>query len=242
MIDQLQGSMIAIHGPPKVGKTQLASKFPGAVHWIATEYGHKFLPEDQKKNLKNLDPDNGWATLRDHIKTLKPRGGKTQVLDTISGAYKLCMNFVCEKNGWSHPADAPHGKGWNAVANEFYDGISRLVHLTHSHNMTLIMIDHSKETLVETTTGNTEKVGFAMPGQARGIILPVPDHMWFLGYAEKDPNDALKSYTSQRALFISGNAKIEAGCRDPKVKCEVIMPLSKKDPYNQILHKLYGEQ
>jgi len=161
-------------------------------------------------------------------------------MDVVVTAYELCMRFVCDKNGWNHPADAPHGKGWSAVRREFLQCMQKLTHITQKMGATLIAIDHSKEETIETSTGNFGKVTCAMPGQARSVILPIPDHIWFLGYAEKEPGDALKNTTSHRALFVSGSSTVEAGCRDPKVRTKVIMPLSKKDPYNQIVKELYG--
>lgn len=243
--DPLQGSMILIHGPPKVGKTQLASKFPSLVCWTTTEPSHKYIPEDQQKTIKLIDPLIGWPEFKERVKELsalkKPRGN-VEVIDTIGGLYTSCLNGVCIDNKWDYPDDAPHGKGWSAVRNEFYLWLQKFVHYSAKWNNTTILIDHSKEETITPNAGAQYiKINCAMPGQARSIVLPVPDHIWFLGYADKDPNDALKVKTSQRALFISGTSNIEAGCRDPKVTTEIIMPLSKKNPYGQILHKLYGE-
>lgn len=242
MKDRLQGSMIALHGPPKVGKTQLCSKFPGPVQWIATEFGHRYIPADQQKKLLQLEPDTGWETLRQWVAT-KPRGFKTLVVDTVSGLYTACMQWVCAKRNWEHPSDADHGKGWNAVRAEMYDMLSRLTALANRNKATFIFIDHSKEETIETSTEKFEKVTFAMSGQAKSIILPIPDHMWFLGYGDPDPRAALKSdATSPRRLFIGGTNRIEAGCRDPEVssKLQTINKLSRTKPYQQIVTKLYG--
>jgi hypothetical protein len=233
--------MIALHGPPKVGKSQLASRFPSPVQWLATEYGHRYIPLDQRKSLVQLKPGNGWDTLRQWIAS-NPSGFKTLVIDTVSGFYDLAQRFVCKKNKWEHPTDGAHGRGWDAVKTELFRRVSEIVDIAASNRATLIIIDHSKEDTIETATSTNIKVNFAMPGTARRIILPVPDHMWFLGYDEQSPNDALKSYTSKRALFTEGTANIEAGCRDPEARPVVIRPLSKLNPYKQILEALYGNQ
>jgi hypothetical protein len=239
--DKLQGSIIALHGPPKVGKTQLCSKFPGPVQFIASELGHKFIPQDQRKILLQLAPDTGWDTLSQWIAS-SPRGFKTLVVDTVSGLYDLCMENVCAKNGWSHPEDAPRGKGGDALKREFYRKMGRLVYVADINKATLIFIDHSKLETIETSTENYEKVTFSMTGTARRIILPVPDHLWYLGYGDKDPKAAMKNDdTSPRTLFIGGSNRIEAGCRDPQVRVKTIRPLSKTKPYEQIVSKLYGE-
>jgi len=151
------------------------------------------------------------------------------------------MRHVCDKKNWDHPSDGPHGKGWDAVKTEMFSVVSKIANIAAENKATLVVIDHSKEDTIETSTSTTQKVTFAMPGTARRIILPVPDHLWFLGYDEKSPNDALISYTTKRALFVSGTSNIEAGCRDPNVSVKIIRPLSQKNPYKQIVQALYGE-
>lgn len=243
MKDLLQGSMIVLHGIPKVGKTQLASRFPSPILWIATEYGHRYIPEEQKKHILQLTPDEGWKTLSDFVSNHDGKKKyKTVVIDTVANSYDMCMQFVCDANNWKHPSDGAHGKGWNAVKREFLRVYQRLVHIANSMGATFLVIDHSKEEAIETATESYSKVTCSMSGQARSVILPIPDHIWFLGYAEKEPGDAFKNTTSKRALFVSGSSLVEAGCKDPKVKTKVIMPLSKNDPYNQIVKELYGDQ
>ena len=243
--DRLQGSMIVVHGPPKVGKTQVVSRFPSPILWLATEIGHKYVPQEQQEDLIQLDLDDGWAQLTTWLqanRTKKKLKFKTICVDTISALYDMCMKHVCAKNNWSHPSDGPHGKGWNALKTEFINGLGRLVHIAHQNKATLIFIDHSKQDLIETATANIEKVVCAMSGQARGVVLPIPDHIWFLGYGEKKATDALTNTTAKRALFIGGSSTVEAGCRDPQVKTRVIMPLSKVNPYKQIVAELYGKK
>ena len=148
------------------------------------------------------------------------------------------MQYVCEKNNWDHPSDGPHGKGWNALRTEFSRGIGELAWACEETGATLLIIDHSKEELIETTTANITKVTCAMSGQARSVIMPVPDHIWFLGYA--DAQDSLKNVTEKRRLFISGSDKIEAGTRDTSISRRWISPLSATKPYQQIVKLLYG--
>ena len=242
MSDRLQGSMIALHGPPKVGKTQLAAHFPGPVQFLATEVGHKFIPEDQQKALIRLPPEVGWDVFRSYVRGDTGKGfkkPKTVVIDTISGLYQLCFDCVCKENNWSHAGDGAHGKGWAVIRREFVDALARLTHMCDEWNATLLVLDHTKTETIEVATSTYEKVTFAMTGQARDVVLRIPDHMWFLGYAEEDPKDALIHKSGKRALFIGGNSRIEAGTRDSQVKVKIIMPLSQKDPYSQIIKELY---
>lgn len=241
MVDRLQGSTIVLHGPPKVGKTQLVAQFPGPVQWLATEYGHRYIPDDQQKNLVQLTNEDGWADFKKFIASkVKFKKMKTLAVDTVAELYYACMKWVCDKNNWEHPQDGAHGKGWNTVKREFMHGLTRLADLCAQNNITTIFIDHSKEETIETATSSVEKVVCAMPGQCRNIILSIPDHIWFLGYGEKKAKDAFINTTAKRALFVTGSGMVEAGCRDPEVITKIIMPLRKTSPYRQIVKTLYG--
>jgi len=239
--NRLQGSLIVLHGPNKVGKTQLASHFPAPVCFIATEPGHKFIPAEQKKLLINLEPDTGWDTFLAALKDGLPKVS-TLVVDTVAGLYDLCFQGTCKENNWGHPSDAPHGKGWNAIKLAFLDALNRLAWQANKMNATLILIDHSKEETIETATSNVEKVVCAMPGQARNIVLAIPDFIWFLGYNEATPQDSLSSTTAERKLWVTGTQLIEAGCRDPQVVRKSISPLDKDHPFEQIVSLLYKQK
>lgn len=235
----LQGSMILLHGDPKIGKTQLADTFPGRVQFIATEPGHRYIKESNRKIVKNLPPDGGWDEFKRFVTNkagllkrcqAKKNGVKTVVVDTIAGLYDLCMNRVCKKNGWDHPSDGAHGKGWNAVAREFYDGMNRLAWTCTEGGATLIIIDHTKVEEIETRTSTRQKKVCAMTGQARKIVVPVPDHIWYLGW---DPKG-----TSGRCLHLEGSQDIEAGTRDKSITATRVCPLSEASGYKHIVQTL----
>lgn len=203
--------------------------------------GHKYIPDEQKENVTSLDPVNGWDTFTRWL-AKPPKKAKTVVVDTISGLYELCFHATCAKNNWKHPSDGAHGKGWSEVKRAMFDALGRLTHICASMNATLIFIDHSKIETIETATSNLEKITCAMPGQARNIVLPIPDHIWLLGYDSSDAKDSLHATTAKRCLYVGGNAAVEAGCRDPKVRVKVITPLSKNKPYEQIVKELYAKE
>ena len=112
----LQGESILIHGVPKVGKTQLASSFPGLVQFITTEPGHRFIPDVQRKILYKLLPEKGWRDFslfisKDTLLRRRMEKIKTICIDTVGGLYSLCVEEVCKRNNWQHPSDGAHGKG-----------------------------------------------------------------------------------------------------------------------------------
>lgn len=237
---KLQGTSILLHGPPKIGKTTLASKFPGPILLIATEPGYRFLAEDIRKNVVKLQDKDDWSKFLAVPKRLEEAKTKpkTVVVDTVGGLYNLGMEAICAASGWAHPSDGPHGKGWNAVRTEIAKAMSKLAWVCERYNITLILIDHTKIEEVETATNKYQKLTCSMPGQARQIFPPAVDHIWFLGYHGNQGTDAMVNFDENRALWIRGTEVIEAGCRDPNVKTSIIHKLRKDDPYTQIVKAL----
>lgn len=226
----LEGSIILIHGPPKVGKTATAASFPKPL-FIATEPGHKYLPDHCLKPIVVRE----WAkvnNLRNLIDRKKP---KTVIFDTISGLYRLCKYHECEKKNANHPSDlGEFGRTvWDKIGDTFARALGDLVEHCHGLGITVVFLDHTKEREVETATETVVKVMCGMPGQARGFVTPYPDHIWFMGYGGKgdekndDKDELLKNFSDSRILHLQGGTTIEAGCRDDKMLVKRICPLRK---------------
>ena len=244
----LQGSVILLHGPAKIGKTQLSSSFPGPVQFLASEFGHNFIEEEQKDIIVRLDK---WSSF---MQSLTTKGGiisarpKTIVVDTVSGLYRLCKRHVCSNHGVDHPFEKGEGGRaiWDMIGDKFALGLERLFIRAHQLKATLILIDHTREEEVETSTEDYKKMVAAMPGQARKFVEPMPDHIWFLGYRmknakTKEPGDAMHDFVDNRALWVRGTKAVMAGTRDDKIDCSVIPSLPKHDGYDYIVSKL-GER
>lgn len=235
---ELQGKLFLIHGPYKVGKTQLAASFPGPIKFIATEPGFRYLSEKQKKHLSYLEPGpKGWQAFSLMAPKIDKRY-KTIVIDTIAPLYYMCLEHVCKKNGWGHPADGGHGKGWEATAREFRTQMGKLIFKAVENNTTVIWIDHSKLTEINTRQEVYHKIECAMPGQARGLVLPMPDNIWYLGYDELEGDDVMKHTSNNRTLWLKGTPVVEAGTQDPQISessidCVENLPISNQFKYIQ---------
>lgn len=235
--------MITLHGVPKVGKTQLVDSFPGPVQFIATEHGHKYIRKEHKEKLVYLPSgESGWQKLITMLdkKVLLKRKPKTVAVDTTSKLYDRCMEWTCKKNNWEHAADAPHGKGWYAVRLEFGKQLERLADQCAELNATLIFVDHTEAAEVELAVERYHKMQCKLPGQARGVVLPASDHIWFLGYEHNsDDNsvDTLEVSGHNRWLWLAGSEYIEAGTRDKELsrrKHFVVKNLPEEKPYEYL--------
>lgn len=229
----LQGSIILLHGPPKGGKTQLASSFPGNT-FIATEPGHKYIPEPQKKRLISV---NSLADLdKVKLKLSRRKEGGTVTFDTIQGIYRTVKMGICNKHNCNHPSErGDFGKTiWDIIGDYFAKWIDEVIMDLHGKNTTVILIDHTKERDVDTATGTVTKVMAGMSGQARYVITGLPDHIWFLSYGEKEDEEdsvgeLLQNFSDKRMLWLRGGNTVEAGCRDKQMKVKRICPLKEPD-------------
>lgn len=231
--DRLQGSIIMLHGPYKVGKTQLVSQFPRC--WIiATEPGHKYVPDGVRVSM--LDPDDAWEEFVELVKS-DWKGVKTIAIDIIDNLYRACRDWYCAKNNINHPRDQPY-LGWDMLRSEFTKWIGKLFYKAAKKNITLIFVTHTKEEEVETESGTFNKFMTTLTGQARAVICPLPDHVWFLGYfseMDEPDSDAVKAAHDKRTLWLRGGTIVEAGCRDSAMKRNRITTLKEEGAYEQIV-------
>ena len=250
MSDLLQGSSILLHGPAKSGKTTIATSFPDPM-FIATESGHKYIPAAQRKKMLRLSYEetqmkggkifsNGWAKLlwfleEEYLAKNKP---KTVPVDTIGPLYQMCMDWVCTNKGIEHPDEQAHGRGWAAVKKEFIKGLGILASQCEKINATLLFISHTKQEELRAGSRTYHKLMSDLPGQARSVIVPAVDHIWYLGFKDNADEDSLLAFEKNRTLWIQPTSVVEAGSRDENGLFNgvtMISPLAKTDQFDQIV-------
>lgn len=236
MTYSLQGECILLYGPPKVGKTKLASSFPRPL-FITTERGHNYLPEGQKKikiDLTCVEDVNKINLPSIHKKC----NIQTVVFDTVNLLHKMCKLEVCTKKNCFHPSDKGEFSRaiWDYINDLFIHHVSNISNQVASIGATFILIDHAKEEQVEIGAMELTKVTFNMSGQARKIIEAMPDHIWYMGYGtpeSQDPKASISRWIDDRMLVIRGGELLEAGTRDDKLKIKSICPLKEPDRENK---------
>ena len=164
---KLNDYTVFIYGPPKVGKTRLASEWPNSV-FIATEIqGIKAI---KAKAFKC----SNWYEVRGAVsKLIKKYQGEFQtvIFDTIDLGFKYCMDYCGEVHGFEHPSDEAWGKGWNTIANEITEQVLRLF----THGFMPLFVSHSKTTEIRTPWETRTKTEPTLPYTARRVILPLVD-------------------------------------------------------------------
>lgn len=142
-VTTFDGLHVWLYGEPKIGKTTIASKFPG-VWFLATEQGQAFVECHEPTIIGNWEE---FVNLVRWIYEAKPTtfGDGTPIrtlcIDTLDLLFGMCENFVCKQLGVEDPGELDHGKGWKRLTREFYEIMGYVTQLPYG----LVTISHSRQ-------------------------------------------------------------------------------------------------
>lgn len=159
-----------VYGPPKIGKSTLASQAPGAI-FLATEAGLNHLETYQV-------PIDSWQTMLNALSELAHggHGFRTIVIDTVDNAATMCKEHVCRKLGVDDPSDLGYGKGFGAINKEWRRVIDKLLALPYG----VVLISHANEVETQDAKGTTNlTVRPTITGKMRQIALGSVDVIVF---------------------------------------------------------------
>ena len=192
---------ILLYGPPKIGKSGMASQFPDAIFF------------ECEPGLNHLEvfkvPTYTWESFLETCKLVAAGNHqfKTIVIDTADNAFKFCSDFVCAKHSIEYEGDMGHGKGWALVKNEWHRVLTRLASLPYG----LILISHAQDKMIETRTGEYTKTVPSLPDRARNVVLGLVD---MILYCEAIPRrDATNNIIVDRVMRTKPHPTYEAGDR-----------------------------
>jgi len=138
---------VVIYGPEGIGKTTLASKFPGVV-FIDTEGSTK------KLDVARFEPPSSWTMLLSQVDYVIGHPGefKTLVIDTADWAQKLCIQHICDKHNIDGIEGLGYGKGYTYVSEEFGkllnkldDVIERNIHVVLTAHAQIVKFEQPDE-------------------------------------------------------------------------------------------------
>lgn len=208
-----------IYGPPKIGKSTLATRNPKCIVFDTDNKGTGFL-DCFRVTISS------WIELKQYLGDLKVERDSgnnrfdTVVIDTVDMAYQLCRQHVCAANGFQHESeDKAFGRTWDLVKTEWM----KMVAFLTSMDVGLTMISHSvqKEVKIDgvkrniTTLSMSDKPGRMVTALADVII-----------YMDEDESGT-------RTLFLKPQAYLECGDRT-KVLTENIKFQTEEEAWNKI--------
>lgn len=165
---ELAKMLTLIAGPPKSGKTTLASQFPGAA-FIATEAGLGHVEATRWEAADGRYVVTDWPELLKATAEVLASKPQTIVLDTIGNACLLCDQFVCAKHGEEYKGDGKlgYGKGTALIIGELRRYFTKL----SATGVGLVMIAHTTTRTISTRTGAIEKTVPFFPGDNKAAEL-----------------------------------------------------------------------
>lgn len=189
---------VLLYGPPKIGKTTLASQFdPEHTLFLACEEGLDAL-EVFKVSVASWEDFRqvGAALIQD------PKHFKTIVIDTVNELHRMCAESVCSNLGIKHASEASHGKGWGGINDEWRLRVGRLANL----GLGVWFVSHSKDVEIETRTSKMTKAVPTISGQPRDYLIGLVDQILYAtSYEGKEG--------TVRQLRTAANEAHEAGGR-----------------------------
>lgn len=128
-----------IYGRKKIGKTSLVARFDKSLFFM-------FEPGTKAQSVYQV-PRTGcftdWKDVKGFVRTLQKQAHEfiTAAFDPGNKAYDLCLKYVCQRDGISHPGkQKDYGASWKAVSNEFEE-----IHLQLANaGLAFVVIAHEK--------------------------------------------------------------------------------------------------
>lgn len=218
-----------LYGPPKIGKTNLASGFPDVL-FLATEKGyasHKIYKIDIKS----------WLEFKEAVDLLltKKHKYKTIVIDTVDILFNQCEIYICKKLNIVHLSDSGYGKGYDIISKEFEKVVNKLFLSDYG----LIFISHTKIIELVSRTGKTSKIVPTLANTARKILIP---KVSVIGYLDvKVIEIKPKKFVERRVISFKPSEILEAGDRDGVLPEEIITYKDARKTY-EIFKQAYSKQ
>lgn len=213
---------VVVYGPPKVGKSTLATRNPAALVLDTDSNGTAFLDCYRV-------PIDSWDTLKKALGELaaRPRDAQpvfnTIVLDTVDMAWNFCRAHVCKTFGVIHESeDKGFGRVWDAVKQEFMKAVSFIT----SNGWGLWIISHSITKEVKIGAQKRNVTCFTLPDKAGRLVAALADIIIYMD----DDDDG------KRTLFLRPTDTLECGDRTKQFP-DNIKFATEQEAYDRLTNK-----
>ncbi len=185
----LSGYITFVYGPPKTGKTTLASQMPGAL-LLAFEKGYNAIPGIMAQDVTT------WGEMKQVFRELKKDEVKavykTIVVDTVDIAADLCQKYICSQLGIDNMGDGGWGtNSWPKYKKEFEEVFRGLTMMGYS----VVFISHATRNPLKDATGKEigEEIKPSIQSSALKIIENMADiYGYAFGVANEDGTTTMK--------------------------------------------------
>lgn len=214
-------------GPPKIGKSTLASGFEKAYFLVTSR------KEVKKLKVPFTLIDSWEATLEATKELLKSPTYKKKydflVVDFVDQAYLNCTAKTCKDLKIKHVSEAGYGKGVDMVDFEFKQWINSLIASEYG----IIFISHVQTKEVIKQGGSFTKTTCTLPDRARKIILPLVSVIGYIDFVSQKTTteDGKTKYRQKRVISFEPSEWLEAGDRDGYLPASMVLPDNPSECY-----------
>lgn len=208
----LSGYITFIYGPPKTGKTTLATQMPNAL-LLAFERGYNAIPGIIAQDV------NTWGEMKQVYRELKKPEVqavyKTIVVDTVDIAADLCQKYICNQLGIDNMGDGGWGtNSWSKYKKEFEEIFRGLTMMGYA----VVFISHSKTSTEKDQNGKEYTV--TKPATQSSALQIIENMADLYGYARGvvGSDGSTQMVLTLRAPAGSG---ISCGCRFKYIQPEI---------------------
>ena len=161
----LSGYITFIYGPPKTGKTTLATQMPQPL-LLAFEKGYNAIPGIIAQDVTT------WGEMKQIYRELKKpevqAAYKSIIIDTIDIAADLCQKYICNQLGIDNMGDGGWGtNSWPKYKKEFEEIFRGLTMMGYA----VVFISHATTNPIKDASGKEDQAGCSSP-QSQGYPRP----------------------------------------------------------------------
>lgn len=207
------GLKVVIYGQEGVGKSTLASQFPGAI-FIDCE------GSTTRMNVRRLPRPTSWEMLNNEmsfiLESCKVKGYQTVIIDTFDWAERLALEALCSQHNISGIEGMNYGKGWEyekEMIGRFLDSTDQLT----AAGVNIVLLCHAitrKTTLPEEMEEYDHwelKLGNKTTNKIAPLLKEWSDMTLFLAFqthieAMDDKGKKHKATSCQRVMYTTKTA------------------------------------
>lgn len=205
----LERSAFMFFGPPKIGKSTLASGWPNCIYLCTSEKEVKrlkvpyILVNTHKKLIAAVDY---------LLEARKKLSYRTVVFDFVDAMYTNAEMYICKKLRIEHQSEAGYGKGVGMIDNEFKKVMNKIIGSPYG----CIFISHMQIKEVNTMNGTVTKAISTLPDRARRIIIPLVSVIGCIDFhtVKVKGDDGKMIRKKKRLISFEPSEYLEAGDRD----------------------------
>jgi hypothetical protein len=166
-----------IYGPPKIGKTTLASEFPSPV-FLKVEEG-----DTHGVDLTGWEIKLFGEALEAVVALYEKHDFRTLVVDSLSRLEPMIWESVCKDKYWSSMEDPGFGKGYVEADLKWLEFMQAINGLRRKRNMAVVLIAHSEIKRIEDPiTGPLDRYVIQLHKRALDIVHKEVDVIAFMNY------------------------------------------------------------